>query len=464
MDNRRWIRGLSAAVVVACLLIAGCSGDDGATVRNLAEDDGSSAEGSASNVDAGDGDGSSAEAGSSASASAPADGSSADDSGEPVEAEGGYTYASDVTAHRQVTRDVCEIKELLETPTPDFEAASAIYSDGEYSNNSDGSVRTLAGFAGSEDELHGFDTYYGTATPLDDWVTEALSGTGRFADTSDTVRAQAAEKGVQNQIMVAWTIHELNSAIEKAEAGEIDPDVGAPHNWDEAWAFYHGAAPDCAPYATANSRAGDFATLSDDGIAEVNETIVEAMNAGRDALITGDTQAASDSVDEIVRGVVITYSQATLRYATLVDDDVENGDIDEAAEHRIEGLAFFRVIEPLVADLGADVDTMNAVFDLEAEPGSNGGVDEVRSALTPAWNASRHLRRRHRHTPVARHRHPSGRLRHRRAVRCLRRPPEERPRPRPQFATVDGRTSPDPSASRRRRAWWLAPQAGTTAG
>ncbi|MDH5521402.1 MAG: hypothetical protein OEZ14_12815, partial [Acidimicrobiia bacterium] len=91
-----------------------------------------------------------------------------------------------------MTRDVCEIKELLETPTPDFEAASAIYSDGEYSNNSDGSVRTLAGFAGSEDELHGFDTYYGTATPLDDWVTEALSGTGRFAGTSDTVRAQAA--------------------------------------------------------------------------------------------------------------------------------------------------------------------------------------------------------------------------------------------------------------------------------
>ncbi|MDH4280669.1 MAG: hypothetical protein OEW83_21600, partial [Acidimicrobiia bacterium] len=136
-----------------------------------------------------------------------------------------------------------------------------------------------------------------------------------------------------------------------------------------------------------NGRAGDFATLSDDGIAEVNEAIVEAMNVGRDALITGDTQAASDAVDEIVRGVVITYSQATLRYATLVGDDVENGDIDEAAEHRIEGLAFFRVIEPLLADLGADVDTVNAVFDLEAEPGSNGGADEVETALTPAWNA-----------------------------------------------------------------------------
>jgi len=234
MDNRRWIRGLSAALVVACLLIAGCSSDDGATVRNLAEEDGSSADGSAS----------SAEASSSASSSAPADGSSeSDGSGEPVEAEGGYTYASDVTAHRQVTRDVCEIKELLEAATPDFEAASAIYSDGEYSINGDGTVRTLGGFATAEDRLHGFDAYYGSATPLDDWVTEALSGTGRFADASDTVRAQAVEKGVQNQIMVAWTLHELNSAIETAEAGEIDADEGAPHNWDEAWAFYHVAAP-----------------------------------------------------------------------------------------------------------------------------------------------------------------------------------------------------------------------------
>lgn len=286
-----------------------------------------------------------------------------------------------------MTRDVCEIKGLLETATPDFEAASAVYSNGEYSINGDGSVRTLAGFATAEDRLHGLDAYYDTATPLDNWVTEALSGTGRFAGASDNVRAQAVEKGVQNQIMVAWTIHELNSALEKAEAGEIDSDEGAPHNWDEAWAFYHGAAPDCAPFATADSRAGDFATLSDEGIAEANETIVEAMNAGRDALTAGNTQAASDAVDEVVRSVVITYSQATLRYATLVGVDVENGDVDEAAEHRIEGLAFFRVMEPLVADFGADVDAVNAVFDLDADPGSNGGADEVKSALTPAWNA-----------------------------------------------------------------------------
>ncbi len=378
MDNRRWIRGLSAAVV-ACLLIAGCSSDDGATVRNLAEEDAPTADGSAS----------SAGGSSSAGASAPADGSTDVDlaAGEAVDGEGGYDYASDVTAHRQVTLDVCEIKELLDAETPDFDAASSVYTDGEHSINSDGSVRTLAGFATADDRLHGLDNYYGTAAPLDDWMIEALGATGRFADASDAVRAQAVEKGVQNQILVAWTIHELNSALEKAEAGDIDPAEGAPHNWDEAWAFYHGAAPGCAPFATANSRAENFATLTGDGVAEANVAIVEAMNAGRDALIAGDTQTAADAVDEIIRNLVITYSQAAIRYATLVGQDVENGDLDAAAEHRVEGLAFFRVIEALVAARGADVDSVNAVFDLDAEPGSNGGPDEIRTALTPAWDA-----------------------------------------------------------------------------
>lgn len=377
MDNRCWSRRLGAAVV-ACVLTAGCSSDDGATVRNLAEEDASASGGSASSADGS----------SSASASAPADGSTAADrtAGEPVDAEGGYSYASDVTAHRQVTLDVCEIKELLDVETPDFDAAAAIYADGEYSINSDGSVRTLAGFATADDRLHGLDAHYGTATPLDDWMKESLGATGRFADASDGVRAQAVEKGVQNQILVAWVLHELNTALEKAEAGDIDPDDGAPHNWDEAWAFYHGAAPECAPFATASSRAENFATLTDDGMALVNEGIVDAMNEGRDALIDGDGQAAADAVDEIIRNLVITYSQAAIRYATLVGQDVDGGDLDAAMEHRVEGLAFFRVIEALVADRGADVDTVNAVFDLGAEPGSTGGPDEIRSALQPAWD------------------------------------------------------------------------------
>ena len=46
-----------------------------------------------------------------------------------------------------------------------------------------------------------------------------------------------------NQVMIAWVIHELNAAMDKAADGNFDVASGAVHNWDEAWAFYHGSAP-----------------------------------------------------------------------------------------------------------------------------------------------------------------------------------------------------------------------------
>jgi len=362
---------LGAVAVALTLAIAACSSDDGAEVRNLNETEEAGAD--------------AASASGSASASAP---SNAAIDGGSVDAEAGYSYASNVDAHRRVTLDVCEIKDLLDADPIDWDAVTERYVDGGNSVNSDDSIRTIAGFATADDRLHGLDTYYDTPAPLDDWVRSGLDGGGSLSDVADGVRAQVVEKGIQNQVMVAWVVHELNSALAKAADGDIDPESGAPHNWDEAFAFYHGAAPGCAPWATADSRAGNFGTVGADGTtALANEAIVEAMNAGRDALIDGDVDGATEAADEVVRSVVITYSQAAVRYATLVGGDVEAGELDTAAEHRAEGLAFFRVIEAIVADAGADTDAINAVYDLDAELGTTGGGDEVTAALTQAWTA-----------------------------------------------------------------------------
>jgi len=377
------MRQLVPLLVVGALVGSACGSDDGATVRDLGETE----DGSASASGSGSGSASASASGSaSGSASAPASGSGSGSASSAAAGEdGGYEYASDVSAHRRVTRDICEINSLLDADPIDFEAVEAIYRDGSNSVNSDGSVRTLAGFATATDRLHGVDEYYGTATPLDDWVTSALDGTGLFEGQSDAVRRQGVQKGIQNQIMVAWVVHELESALAKAADGELDAASGAPHNWDEGWAFYHGAEPGCAPFATANSRAGNFGTTGDDGeTALANEAILGAMIAGRDALLAGDRERAQAAAAEVGRNVVITYSQAAIRYATLAVEDVEAG--DDPLEHVVEGLAFFRVVEPIVAAAGADVDTINAIFDLDA-PAENGGGDEVRAALQPAWDA-----------------------------------------------------------------------------
>ena len=395
-------RLIAAAALAVAVVAASCSGtDDGATVREIGEGSESvsasasgsgsasaSASGSASAIASGtasasaSGTGSASASGTgSASASAPADGSSAATAG-----DGGYEYASNVDSHRLVVVDICGIGDLLDAG--DFEAVEAVYREGENSVKSDGSIRTIGGFAARDDRSHGLDAYYGTPAPLDEFVTAALQGTGMFAGQSDGVRSQGAEKGIQNQIMVAWLVHELNAALAKAADGNFDVASGAVHNWDEGWAFFHGAAPGCAPYATGNKRAGNFATTGADGeTALANEGILAAMIEGRDALVSGDAATAESAAAEVMRNLAITYSQAAIRYASLIEGDLADGNDAKAKEHQAEGLAFWRVVEAYMVPAGADADAMDAIFNLNNPPGANGYGVEVRAALEPAWDA-----------------------------------------------------------------------------
>ena len=282
--------------------------------------------------------------------------------------------------------DICGIGDLLDTG--DFAAVEDIYRNGRNSVKSDGSVRTIGGFAARDDRSHGLDAYYGTPAPLDEFVTAALRGTGIFEGQSDAVRAQGAEKGIQNQVMVAWTVHELYSAIGKANDGNFDVASGAVHNWDEGWAFFHGAEPGCAPYATGNKRAGNFGTTGADGeTARANEAILAAMIAGRDALLDSDAAGAQSAADKVLRNLAITYSQAAIRYASLIEGDLADGNDAKAKEHQAEGLAFWRVVEAYMVPAGADAQAMDAIFNLDNPPGANGYGDQVRAALQPAWDA-----------------------------------------------------------------------------
>ena len=396
------------AALVVVLVAASCSGtDDGAAVREINEGSESvsasasgtgsasgsasaSASGSASAIATGTGSASGTGTGSasatgtgtgSASASAPADGSSAASPG-----DGGYEYASNVDSHRLLVADICGIGDLLDAG--DFAAVEDIYRNGENSVKSDGSIRTIGGFAAGEGKQHGLDAYYGTPAPLDDFVTAALQGTGMFEGQSDGVRSQGAEKGIQNQVMVAYTVHELYAALAKAADGNFDVASGAVHNWDEGWAFFHGTEPGCAPYATGNKRAGNFGTTGADGeTARANEAILAAMIDGRDALVSGDAASAEAAATEVIRNLAITYSQAAIRYASLIEGDLADGNDAKAKEHQAEGLAFWRVVEAYMVPAGADAGAMDAIFDLSNPPGANGYGVEVRAALQPAWDA-----------------------------------------------------------------------------
>ena len=305
--------------------------------------------------------------------------------------DGGYEYASNVDNHRMLMGDVCDIKDL--SGAYDWDAVSDIYQNGEYAEKSDGSYRTLQGFADASGKNHAYDTFYGADGSWHDFVDAAISGTGAFAGESDTVRDQAVEKGIQNGVMTAYAIHELNAAIIKAEAGNWGPN-DAQHAWDEGWAFYHGPDDDghdydgCGPYATADKRAGNFGTANADGTAATNVATLAAMNAGLVAMQNEDMQGLVDARDEVLKNIIIVYSQASVRYASKMTDDLADGDTDDYDKHQAEGHAFYRVIEAYVAEYNtSNSDMIVAMFDLTNDGDASADYEaDIRAWLQPAWD------------------------------------------------------------------------------
>lgn len=374
MRRYRRLAVLTSAILALSLAsAAGCGGsDDGADVRTIGDTAGSgSASGSASGTASASGSGTGSPSG---SATGSATGEAA-----PL---GGYEPVSDVDEHAKVTLDVCEINAALEAEPVDYETIGALYEQGKNSLSGDGSARTLKGFATEERDEPTWDAYtafFGDEAWLDSFVQAAIDGTGPFEGESDAVRSQGVQKGIQNGILIAWMFHELDEALADVEAGELDPAEGAPHKVDEAWAFYHGAEPDCAPFRTADRRGEDFGTGS-----AVNDAMLAAVQAAQAAAVDGDVEGLRTATSEITRRVTITYLQAALKYAAGIDAALEAGDEEEARVQQAEGLAFFRVVAPLVA--ATDEEAARAVlerFDLAREPqaGAGAAVEEALSGV-----------------------------------------------------------------------------------
>ncbi len=257
--------------------------------------------------------------------------------------DAGYTYASDVDNHRSLMLDLCDIKTAASES--DWDTATMIYMNGKNAQKDDGSFRTLAGFAAASGKNHDYDAYYGMDGAIGGHIMQALNGEGDFAGTSDTVRYQGIAKLTANMGMVGYTIHEINAAVAKADAGNIDDDTGAPHNWDEGWAFFHG--PDehygCSPAKVMEKRAADFGTADADGVAATFKATEQAMVDGLAALQAGDEAGYDAAAETVMKNIIITYSQATLKYTSKMDN------ADSGAKYQAEGYAFWKTMEAYAA-------------------------------------------------------------------------------------------------------------------
>jgi hypothetical protein len=219
----------------------------------------------------------------------------------------GYTSVSDVSAHEAIGRDMATIREALDAG--DFESAATVWSDGAHSRKDDGTMRTLAGFVDGH--------------PVAGFVEAALAGRGPARGFDDEQRAEWVDKGMIVAIE-AKVLDELDAAIEKAKAGETEPAEGAPHNVDEAWAFFTAEGEGLA--ATAEKRANDFG-LGD----KVVEPVLGALRAAQEAARSGDAGALLAARQDARGAMNYVFALAVAKYAKEAID---------SPKARAEGIAF----------------------------------------------------------------------------------------------------------------------------
>lgn len=301
----------------------------------------------------------------------------------PSGALGRYEPVSDVAQHARMSLDLCEIDSLLDADPVDYAAVAALYRNGKNSDESESVKRTLGKFAAegraAEDALGRYERYLGKRW-LDTAVGDALSGTGPFAGVSDAVRRQVLRIAVRDQIMVAWVLHELDAAVDKAAKGSFTKKSGAPHNWDEVWAYWHGDKPECSPFGTVQALGEEFGVGG-----AVNREMFVSMHEGRKAVLAKSSTGTRTARDGVKRQVIIGYMQAMIKAASGLDAALAQGRADEARVRQAEGWAYFRVIEPLIASVNTTTArTVAGVFDLAAKP-SAGAAARLTAALTSAY-------------------------------------------------------------------------------
>jgi hypothetical protein len=289
----------------------------------------------------------------------------------------GYTFASDCTQHALIDLDVQDMDQCFDT-TYDYACAKTAYTTGGNSVKGTG-FRTVQGFSKDltgEAMYDVYNGYWGSTTYADDQVVAALDGTADAttgADYSnsavaDLARVEIVMKTTQYQNVWMYSIHELESAITKCEAGSTDDDSGAPHAWDEGWAFYAGSLEGTdgsgsgqLVYALADKRCSNFETCGTSGTASsgtayVNSALLAKYTSGLAQVQTAtvDCAGAESTMNDMMELMTIPLVQGTLKYAYYCDPAGGNSGDKACGEY----WAFAASILPQIDSCDSDAATL----------------------------------------------------------------------------------------------------------
>jgi len=328
-----------------------------------------------------------------------------------------YEPLTDVTEHAKIDLDVAAFSSAA--GAGDFDAAWTLYADGANSAKGSG-LRTVRGFSKSlagEAAYDEYVAYWGDEMYADNYIRAVLwdklsaGSSAKNEDRpalfdgvalSDVMAKQMFVKGAQYQNTWIYALHELYSAVSKCEVGNTGED-GAPHAWDEGWAFYAGslAGEDGTDggelsYVLADKRCGNFGTCvgdepipswrdADDGAnSDVNAKLLRLYRAGllavQDSLRCGE---AEGYIAEVLKYMTVPLIQGSLRYAYRSDPNGGAESLSSDGETLAEMHAFESVYDCLgitCADVGGlEGDTVSG-FVAGMEPCEDGSHRSDRGA------------------------------------------------------------------------------------
>lgn len=303
-----------------------------------------------------------------------------------AQASGEYRPLSDVDAHAKLALDIRDAAALMAPATKsqpvDWAAVKAVYEKGGNSLKEDGSARTLASLATSKDVLAQFPDgakVFGTASFLNANVRAGLEGIGRGAGISDNARRQLVEKGF-SAILYGKVLQELDAARAKIQKGDLGNASGAPHNVDEAWAFYMGAKDNKGNYSyslssTAKKREKDFGLEG-----KLDSALQSSLSAAQKAAQAGDLAAFHKAKAQVQAQLNTIFYLASVKYAGQAASATEEGARQVVLA---EGWAFFQTIRPSVASGSAEAaSTIEAFYAGDAsKPVSAEAAKQVVDAL-----------------------------------------------------------------------------------
>ena len=329
----------------------------------------------------------------------------------------GYQTATDVGPHSMIDLDMEEIENMVDgysTSTTWRDDALFVYENGGNSVKSTGTIRTLKGFATKDySALDGdyamtypkiYGNYWNDYSYADTFITKDYSNI-----VKDVGAAELIKKSASYQAIWMYVLHRLQDAVGDCYAGDIyandgTPTGGAPHAWDEGWAFYTGSlvgatAANAVAYdgtliwELAEKRGIAFGTTHSTGPSTVNVNALAAAISGLDFISSGQCANAEPLVDEFRKQMTVPLVQSVLKYAWRADP--ANGDkcfadagksaltaSDDCVESWAEGWAFAAAVLPQVheCDLTAAA-TIRANLDITAAGPVADGFAAVKTAI-----------------------------------------------------------------------------------